>query len=207
MTMKRAVVAAVFAVASLGSAFATGASPEAGASWRGTVIVDGMIYEPSGYHPYKTTISLRLREAERAAAPGGIRVPLVSDGSVYETVTSVHQTDGPMLCSGTGTETLTGRTVGYLETKAGKTSYHLALPRAFGAFACGRNHTTGADRFVIIGVGDPEAADIEAADPLVRALAAGDSLMKGSFQSKKTRGAVRYEYSVSWTVTRERLER
>ena len=78
------------------------------AVWQGTVIVDGMIYEPSGYHPYKTTISLRLRESERVAVAGGFRVPLVSDGSVYETVTSVHQTEGPMLCSGTGTETLTG---------------------------------------------------------------------------------------------------
>ena len=173
------------------------------ALWRGTVIVDGMIYEPGGYHPYKSTINLRLRESERVAVPGGLRVPLASDGSVYEVVTSVHQTDGPMLCSGTGTETLTGRTVGYLETKDGKTRYHLALPRAFGAFACGRNHTTGADRFVIIGVGDPAAADIETADPLVRALPAGESVMKGSFQSKKTRGVVRYEYNVSWTVTRE----
>ena len=26
-----------------------------------------MIYEPGGYHPYKTTISLRLRESERVA--------------------------------------------------------------------------------------------------------------------------------------------
>jgi hypothetical protein len=175
----------------------------AAASWRGTVIVDGMIHEPSGYHPYKTTIDLRLREAEPVAAPGAVRVPLVSDGSVYEVVTSVHQTDGPMLCSGTGTETLTGRTVGYVETKAGKATYHLALPRAFGAFACGRNHTTGADRWVVIGVGDLEAADIETADPLVRALAGGDSVMKGSFQSKKTRGAVRYEYDVSWSLTRD----
>jgi hypothetical protein len=175
----------------------------AAAVWQGTVIVDGMIYEPGGYHPYKTTISLRLRESERVAVPGGLRVPLVSEGSVYEVVTSVHQTDGPMLCSGTGTETLTGRTVGYLETKAGKTSYHLALPRAFGAFACGRNHTTGADRFVIIGLGDPEAADIETADPVARALQAGESLMKGSFQARKTRGAVRYEYDITWSVTRE----
>jgi hypothetical protein len=200
-------VAAIFVVASARGSFATAASPEAGASWRGTVIVDGMIHEPSGYHPYKTTIGLRLRESGPVAVQGGSRVPLVSDGSVYQVQTSVHQTDGPMLCSGTGTETLAGRTVGYVETKAGKATYHLALPRAFGAFACGRNHTTGADRFVIIGVGDPEPADIETADPLVRALAAGDSLMKGSFQSKKTRGAVRYEYSVSWTVTRERVER
>lgn len=72
---------------------------------------------------------------------------------------------------------------------------------------CGRNHTTGADRWVVIGLGDLEAADIETADPLVRSLEAGDSLMKGSFQSKKTRGAVRYEYSVTWSVTREALRR
>ena len=174
------------------------------ALWRGTVTVDGMIHEPSGYHPYKTTIGLRLREAERVAVPGGFRAALVSEGSVYQVQTSVHQTNGPMLCSGTGTETLTGRTIGYLETKAGKATYHLALPRAFGAFACGRNHTTGADRFVIIGLGDPEAADVETADPLVRALEAEGSLMKGAFRSSKTRGPVRYEYDVSWSVTRDR---
>ena len=175
----------------------------ASALWRGTVIVDGMIYEPGGYHPYKSTINLRLRESEGVAVPGGLRVPLASDGSVYEVQTSVHQTNGPMLCSGTGTETLTARTIGYVETKGGKATYHLALPRAFGAFACGRNHTTGANRFVIIGLGDPEAADIETADPVVRALEAGGSLMKGTFRASKTRGPVSYEYDVSWTVTRE----
>ena len=173
------------------------------ALWRGTVTVDGMIYEPGGHHPYKTTINLRLRESQPVAVPGGSRVPLVSYGSVYEVVTSVHQTEGPMLCSGTGTETLTGRAIGYVETKAGKATYHLALPRAFGAFACGRNHTTGANRFVIIGVGDPEAADIETADPLVRALEAEGSLMKGTFRASKTRGPVSYEYDVSWSMTRE----
>jgi len=202
--MKQALVAAVFAVVSVRGLFATVASPEAGASWRGTVTVDGMIHEPSGYHPYKTTIGLCLREAERVAVPGGFRAALVSEGSVYQVQTSVHQTNGPMLCSGTGTETLTGRTIGYLETKAGKATYHLALPRAFGAFACGRNHTTGADRFVIIGLGDPEAADVETADPLVRALEAGGSVMKGSFRSSKARGPVRYEYDVRWSVTRDR---
>jgi hypothetical protein len=196
-------VAAIFAVASARGSFATAASPEAGASWRGTVIVDGMIHEPSGYHPYKTTIDVRLRESQRVAVAGGSRVPLVSDGSVYQVQTSVHQTDGPMLCSGTGTETLAGRTVGYVETKAGKATYHLALPRAFGAFACGRNHTTGANRFVIIGLGDPEAADIETADTVVRALEAEGSLMKGTFRASKTRGPVSYEYDVSWSVTRE----
>ena len=202
--MKRTLIAAIFAVAYVRGSSVTAATPEAGASWRGTVVVDGMIHEPGGYHPYKTTIGLRLREAERVAVPGGFRAALVSEGSVYQVQTSVHQTNGPMLCSGTGTETLTGRTIGYLETKAGKATYHLALPRAFGAFACGRNHTTGADRFVIIGLGDPEAADIETADPLVRALEAEGSLMKGAFRSSKTRGPVRYEYDVSWSVTRDR---
>jgi hypothetical protein len=104
---------------------------------------------------------------------------------------------------GHGTETLAGRTVGYVETKASKATYHLALPRAFGAFACGRNHTTGANRFVIIGLGDPEAADIETADAVVRVLEAEGSLMKGTFRASKTRGPVRYDYDVSWSVTRE----
>lgn len=89
------------------------------ALWQGTVIVDGMIYEPGGYHPYKTTINLRLRESERVAVAGGFRVPLASDGSVYEVVTSVHQTDGPKLCSDTGTETLSGRRSATWRRKAG----------------------------------------------------------------------------------------
>src|SRR5712691_2160928 len=101
--MKRTLIAAIFAVAYVRGSSVTAATPEAGASWHGTVIVDGMSHEPSGYHPYKTTIGLRLRESERVAVPGGFRVPLVSDGSVYDVVTSVHQTEGPMLCSGSGT--------------------------------------------------------------------------------------------------------
>jgi hypothetical protein len=39
--------------------------PESRASWRGTVKVDGMIYEPGGYHPYVATITLHLREAKK----------------------------------------------------------------------------------------------------------------------------------------------
>jgi hypothetical protein len=187
--------------------FALAASPQGGESWRGTVIVDGTIHEPGGYHPYKTTIRLHVRESARVAVPGGFRVALVTDGTVYHIQTSVHQTNGPMLCSGTGTETLTGRTVGYLETKAGRATYHLAIPRAFGAFACGRNNAIKRDRFVIIGFGDPEAAEIETADSVVRPLEGGNAVMKGSFRSAKTRGPVRYEYDVSWSVTRDRPPR
>lgn len=174
----------------------------AGATWRGTVTVEGMIHEPGGYHPYRTTVTLFLREAERIAVPGGSRVPLVSEASVIEVETSVHQEDGLLLCSGTGTEVLTGP-LGYLETSAGRTTYHLALPRAFGAFACGRNHTIKRDRRIVIGAGDPEAAEIETADSVVRALEPGGS-MKGSFLSSKARGPVRYEYRVSWSVAPSR---
>jgi hypothetical protein len=108
-----------------------------------------------------------------------------------------------MLCSGTGTETLSGRSLGYLETKAGQTSYHLVIPRAFGAFACGRNHVVNRDRRVVIGVGDPEAAEIETADSMPRLLEHGDSVMKGSFRATKNRRPNDYEYDVSWSATRE----
>ena len=139
-----------------------------GAAWRGTVIVEGMIHEPGGYHPYEATIKLHLREAGRKAMPGGFRVALVSDGSINAVRTSVHQTDGPTLCSGTGTETLAQRPIGYLETRAAQTTYHLAIPRAFGAFACGHNNAIKRDRVVVIGHGDPEPAEIETADSVVR---------------------------------------
>src|SRR5262245_16431500 len=104
--------------------------PEPGPRWSGTVKIDGMIYEPGGYHPYLATIILHLREAQRSAIAGGFRTVLVSDGSTNDVRTSVHQTSGLMLCAGTGMETLPQRAVGYLETKAGRTTYHLAVPRA-----------------------------------------------------------------------------
>jgi type 1 glutamine amidotransferase len=173
--------------------------PQPAAAWRGTVVVGGMIHEPGGYHPYKATVTLRLRESERIAVPGGSRVILTSDGSLNEVETSVHQESGLLLCSGTGTETLTGR-MGYLETRTGKTTYHLAIPRAFGAFACGRNHAIKRDRVVVIGRGDPEAAEIETADSVVRVLE--DGAMNGSFRSSRTREPVRYEYGVTWSLTR-----
>jgi hypothetical protein len=132
-------------------------------------------------------------------------VSLVSEDSVYHVQTSVYQSDGLLICSGIGTETLTGVAIGYMETKAGSTIYHLVLPRAFGAFACGRNRKVRADRVVIIGRGDHEARDIETEDASVRTLERG--AMEGSWKSTKTPGAVRYEYSVSWSISREPLER
>ena len=177
--------------------------PESSPSWRGTVKVDGMIYEPGGYHPYVATITLHLREAERSAIAGGFRVALVSEGSTNDVRTSVHQTGGLMLCAGTGTETLPRRAIGYLETKAGQTTYHLAVPRSFGAFACGQNHAIKRDRVVIIGDGDPEPAEIETSDSVLRTLDETNSVMKGYFESTKTRGVVRYEYKISWSVIRE----
>jgi len=179
------------------------AMAESGPSWGGTVKVDGMIYEPGGYHPYVATITLHLREAERSVIAGGFRVALVSEGSTNDVRTSVHQTDGQMLCAGTGTETLPKRAIGYLETKAGQTTYHLAVPRAFGAFACGQNHAIKRDRVVIIGDGDPEPTEIETHDSRLRTLDETNSVMTGSFESTKTRGAVRYEYKISWSITRE----
>ena len=160
-----------------------------------------MVREPGGYHPYKTTLSLVLREAERVAVPGGSRVWLVSDDSRSEVVTSVHQENGPLLCAGTGTETLSGR-IGYLETRAGATTYHLAIPRAFGAFACGRNLRTKRDRVVVIGAGDAEAAEIETADA-ARSLERRGTVMTGSFRSTKSRQSVSYEYEVTWSLTRQ----
>lgn len=176
---------------------------EAGHSWRGTVKVDGMIYEPGGYHPYGATINLHLHEGERSVVRGGFRVALVSDGSTNDVRTSVHQTGGLMLCSGTGTETLPRRAIGYLETKAGQTNYHLAIPRAFGAFTCGRNHAINRDRVVTIGDGDADPVEIETSDSVLRTLEEANSVMKGSFASTKTRSVIRYEYKISWSLVRE----
>jgi len=183
--------------------FVLTAIPEPARSWRGVVTVDGMIHEPSGYHPYAATLTLRLREAGRSAVAGGYRVALLSEGSTNDVRTSVHQTDGPMLCAGTGTETLPTAVIGYLERRAGRTTYHLAVPRAFGAFTCGRNHAIARDRVITIGDGDPEPVDIETSDTVVRTLDEGRSAMKGSFESSRSRGAVRYEYKVGWSIVRE----
>jgi len=173
------------------------------ATWHGVVEVDGMIHEPGGYHPYLATITLRLREGRRLAIPGGFRVPLISEGSLNEVRTSVHQTDGPMLCSGTGTEPLPARAIGYLEAKAGRMTYHLAIPRAFGAFACGLNRAIKRDRVVVIGAGDPEPAEIETVDSALRAVEREGSLMQGSFEAEKTRAPVTYHYKVTWSLARE----
>src|SRR5262245_42408556 len=133
---------------------------DTGTYWRGVVRVEGMIHEPGGYHPYSATMTLHLRESERIPATGGFRVLLVSEGSRNEVQTSVHQTGGPMLCSGTGTEMLPEGAIGYLEPRPGRTTYHLAIPRAFGAFACGRNQATKRNRVVAIGRGDPVEAEV-----------------------------------------------
>jgi hypothetical protein len=176
--------------------------PDAPAIWRGTVAVDGMIHEPGGFHPYQTTLNLVLRETARVAVPSGTRVWLVSENSRSDVVTSVHQEGGALLCSGTGTERLNGR-IGYLETKAGTTTYHLAIPRAFVAFSCGRNQVIKRDRVVVIGAGDAEAADIETADTLVRSTGPGGASMRGSFRSTKSRTPVGYEYEVTWSLARQ----
>ncbi len=117
-------------------------APGSETMWLGTVVVEGMVHEPGGYHPHTTTISLRLRESNRVPIDGGFRVPLTSRSSTSDVKHSLHLTDGLLVCSGTGRETLTNDTFGYLETKAGRTVYHLAIPRAFGAFACGLNRST-----------------------------------------------------------------
>jgi hypothetical protein len=171
-------------------------------SWRGVVKVEGMIHEPGGYHPYSATITLRLRESERVPVAGGFRVPLLSSGSVNEVRTSVHQVGGPMLCSGVGSETLPDGAVGYLEARGDRTTYRLEIPRAFAAFACGRNRATRQNRIVTIGVGDAVAGEIEAQDSVVRELEQRNAVMEGAFESAKAQGTVRYEYRVSWSIRR-----
>ena len=54
-----------------------------------------------------------------------------------------------------------------------------------------------------IGSGDAEAAEIEIADPVVRRLEPGEPGMQGSFEATKTRGAVRYDYKISWSLACE----
>jgi hypothetical protein len=155
-----------------------------------------------GYHPYEATINLRLLESERVGIPGGFRVPLLSDGSTNAARTSVHQSDGLTFCSGRGEETLPKGVIGYLEARAGRLTYHLAIPRAYAAFLCGENHPSPWNRVVVIGRGDPEAAEIETEDELVRVLEEGNTVMKGAFESAMTRGRNHYEYKISWLLIR-----
>ena len=170
--------------------------------WRGTVTVTGTIHEPAAYHPYKTTVTLRLREGERTAVDGGFRVPLLSDSSTIHVEHSLFQLDGSLICSGTGTEEIKNGPIGYLETRDDATRYHLAIPRAFGAYACGQNRKTTGNRIVVIGLGDHEPARIETEDSRVRVVPQSDPVMRGTFESRKSRRAVRYEYKVEWFVTR-----
>jgi hypothetical protein len=193
----------VLSLASLALAAALG-PPAVPSYWQGVVKVDAMIHEPGGYHPYVAAITLRLREGERLAVPGGFRVPLVIDGGVNDVRTSVHLESGLEICSGVGREALPKRVVGYLESMAGRpATYRLAIPRAFGAFACGKQHATRRDRVVLIGQGDPEAAEIETADAAVRTLEPRGADMHGAFGAARARGPVRYEYKISWSLTRE----
>ncbi len=176
-----------------------------GYSWSGVVTVIGVTHEPpAGYHPYTATLTLRLLEGERVVVAGGFRIPLVSHGSTNAAQTSVHQADGLTFCSGKGEETLPQAVIGYLEAKGGKTTYHLALPRAYAAFLCGENHASPWNRVVVVGHGDPESAEIETEDPVVRVLENGDTLMKGTFDSTAKRGPNHYEYTVRWLLTRRR---
>jgi len=173
------------------------------ATWQGVVSVEGMIREPGGFHPYRATITLHLLEGDRLPIRGGFRVPLASNDSTNEVQTSVHQTEGLMLCSGAGKETLPSRVVGYVETRAGQSTYHLAVPRAFGAFACGEDQKIKRDRVVVIGAGDAEPAEIETADPRTREVGKEGSLMEGAFVATKTRGPVSYDYKVTWSLVRQ----
>jgi hypothetical protein len=183
------------------------ASAQTETVWRGNVRIEGMIREPGGYHPYVTTVILRLREGGRASVPGGVRTPLISDGSVMDVRTGVYEDTGQRVCVGTGTEELPGRRLGHLETKQGRTSYHLVIPRAFGAFACGTNNVIERDRRVIIGLGDPETGEIETADSVPRVLEQGGSVMRGAFRSATHRNGNDYEYVVSWSASREAVSR
>jgi hypothetical protein len=169
--------------------------------WRGSAVVEGVVHEPGAYHPYVSTATLRLREGAREGVPGGVRVALVSEGSTLAVSTEVRQLQGGLVCSGRGAEAIPDGPMGYVESIGGETSYHLVLHRAFGAFACGENHVVRRDRVVIIGRGDPEAAEIETADSLLRRLAGAG--MEGTFRASKTRGSVSYEYEVRWSLKRE----
>jgi hypothetical protein len=186
-------------------ALAMTAPPASGYSWSGIVTITGVTHEPpAGYHPYTATMTLRLLEGDRVAVAGGFRVPLFSHGSRNAAQTSVHQADGLTFCSGRGEETLPSAVIGYLEARGGRMTYHLALPRAYAAFLCGENHASPWNRVVVIGRGDPESAEIETEDSVVRVLEDGDTLMKGTFEATMTRSPNHYEYSVRWLLTRRR---
>jgi hypothetical protein len=174
-----------------------------GYSWSGVVTVIGITHEPpAGYHPYAATITLRLLEGPQVVVAGGVRIPLLSHGSRNAARTSVHQADGLTFCSGKGEEALPRAVIGYLEAKGGRTTYHLAVPRAYAAFLCGENHASPWNRVVVIGRGDPEPAEIETEDSVARVLENGGTRMEGAFDSTARRGPNHYEYTVRWSLTR-----
>ena len=182
--------------------------------WTGTAQVDAMIWEGGGEHPYTTDFTLEYRETSRTPALDangaviGHRVRLVPQRVALRVH---HEVRGLLNCTGGGEEIVTeapeAELVVLLEGKPPAGAYQLVLPRAIGAFACGRKRNRG-DRRVGIGTGLFHA-DVEVADAQPRSLEADGSRMRGAYQERHERNysaslqhLVRYEFNVKWDLHR-----
>ena len=182
--------------------------------WTGTAQVDVMIWEGGGEHPYTTDFALEYRETGRTPvldAKGAViahRVRLVPQRVA---LSAHHEVRGLLNCTGGGEEVVTGapeaELVVPLKARQPAGAYQLVLPRAIGAFACGRKRNAG-DRRVGIGAGLFQA-DVEVADAQPRSLEDDSSRMRGAYQERHERNysagpqhLVRYEFNVKWDLRR-----
>lgn len=180
--------------------------------WTGTAQVDVMIWEGGGEHPYMTDFALEYRETGRTPildANGGVvghRVRLVPRRVALRVH---HEVRGLLNCAGGGEEVVAEAPEAELvvPVKGKAAAYQLVLPRAIGAFACGRKRNAG-DRRVGIGAGLFQA-DVEVADAQPRSLEDDGSRMRGAYQERHERNysaspqhLVRYEFNVKWDLRR-----
>ncbi len=160
--------------------------------WTGTAQVDVMIWEGGGEHPYTTDFALEYQEAGRTPVVGGKgavighRVRLVPRRVALK---AHHEVRGLLNCSGGGEEIVTeppeAQVVVPLPGTRSLAIYQLVLPRAVGAFGCGRKGNA-ADRRVGIGTG-LFPADVEVADAQARSLEADGTQMRGACRDRYER--------------------
>jgi hypothetical protein len=171
----------------------------AGVTWVGSAHVDVMIWESGGEHPYHSAFELAYDQRPNVTGKGWRLVPR------RVRVVVEHEVRGLLSCTGNGEELVKNVREGAIGADG---TYQLELPRAIGAFACGKNVTNKTDRRVSIGTGLFNA-DAEMEDSDTRTLEAGGLNMEGSYTRRQKRqydaserGVIEYEFRVRWNLAR-----
>src|SRR6266536_2537611 len=177
----------------------------AGAVWTGKARVHVMNWEEGGEHPYQTDFEIRYHEGvstevqDTGGRVVGHRIALVPERISLKVW---HQVRGLLNCDGTGEETSADDPGGAIvvplrnETLADivgvavppSGAYQLVLPRAYGAYACGRGNRNLGNRRA--GIGSMLfSSDVEFDDKEVRFLDAGGTRMRGAYSYRRSRSA------------------